>query len=305
MLAFAVLHAGIALLKPVTWQSLVAGLSIDLRYLLYFCLVYVFLALYPRYKQQFITIGIAGALVVLVGVVAFGMKYGRTVRDQRRRWLHAFLAVGSIIALWVSYSRSAWIGAAVGILTAVGARYGKHLDAKKWSIVAVITALLVVGSLLLKDSSFFRTVILHDSPTTGATVDSNTAHAASLGDGFNRMLAQPLGTGVGSTGSASLMGGEPLIIENHYLFVAHEVGWLGLGLFISIMIVTLRRLWARRADWLALTLFGSGIGLSVVGLLLPVWVDDTVSIIWWGMAAVVLAKGETHGTTNKKATRTA
>jgi hypothetical protein len=71
------------------------------------------------------------------------------------------------------------------------------------------------------------------------------------------------------------------------------------------MIVTLRRLWARRADWLALTLFGSGIGLSVVGLLLPVWVDDTVSIIWWGMAAVILAKGEMHGTTNKKATRTA
>ncbi len=362
MLAFAVLHGGIALLKPVTWQSLVAGLSIDLRYLLYFCLVYVFLALYPRYKQQFITIGIAGALVVLgftclqlvlphdalkylgyssatiepyitvdknpdfvrfnstlrgpnplgayalivlVGVVAFGMKYGRTVRDQRMRWLHAFLAVGSIIALWVSYSRSAWIGAAVGILTVVGTRYGKHLDAKKWSVVAVFTVLLVVGSLLLKDSSFFRTVILHDSPTTGATVDSNTAHAASLGDGLNRMLAQPLGTGVGSTGSASLMGGEPLIIENHYLFVAHEVGWLGLGLFISIMIVALRRLWARRADWLALTLFGSGIGLSVVGLLLPVWVDDTVSIIWWGMAAVVLAKGETHGTTNKKATRTA
>ncbi|MFZ1488196.1 MAG: hypothetical protein WAS74_04230, partial [Candidatus Saccharimonas aalborgensis] len=65
MLAFAVLHGGIALLKPVAWQSLVAGLSIDLRYLLYFCLVYVFLALYPRYKQQFITIGIAGALVVL------------------------------------------------------------------------------------------------------------------------------------------------------------------------------------------------------------------------------------------------
>ena len=362
MLAFAVLHGGIALLKPVAWQSLVAGLSIDLRYLLYFCLVYVFLTLYPRYKQQFITIGIAGALVVLgftclqlvlphdalkylgyssatiepyitvdknpdfvrfnstlrgpnplgayalivlVGVVAFGMKYGRTVRDQRIRWLHLFLAVGSIVALWVSYSRSAWIGAAVGILTVVGTRYGKHLDAKKWSVVAVFTVLLVVGSLLLKDSSFFRTVILHDSPTTGATIDSNTAHAASLGDGLSRMLAQPLGSGVGSTGSASLMGGEPLIIENHYLFVAHEVGWLGLGLFISIMIVTLRRLWARRADWLALTLFGSGIGLSVVGLLLPVWVDDTVSIIWWGMAAVVLAKGETHGTTNKKATRTA
>lgn len=359
MLAFAVLHGSIALLKPIAWPALAAGLSIDLRYLLYFCLVYVFLTLYPRYKRQFIITGIAGALVVigftclqfvlphdilkylgyssatiepyitvdknpdfvrfnstlrgpnplgayalvvLVAVIAFGMKYGRTLRDQRRRWLHAFLAVGSIVALWVSYSRSAWIGAAVGVLTVIGVRYSKQLDTKKWSLLAAVIAVLAVGGLLLKDSSFFKTVILHDSPTTGATIDSNAAHAASLGDGLSRLLSQPLGSGVGSTGSASLMGSEPLIIENHYLFVAHEVGWLGLALFIGIMIVVLRRLWIRRADWLALTLFGSGIGLSIVGLLLPVWADDTVSIVWWGMAAVVLAKGETHGTTNKKAT---
>jgi hypothetical protein len=49
------------------------------------------------------------------------------------------------------------------------------------------------------------------------------------------------------------------------------------------------RLWRKRSDWLALGVFAGGISLAIIGLLLPVWVDDTVSIIWWGMAAIALA----------------
>jgi hypothetical protein len=41
-------------------------------------------------------------------------------------------------------------------------------------------------------------------------------------------------------------------------------------------------------DWLALGVFASGIGLAIVGIFLPVWTDDTVSIIWWGLAALAL-----------------
>ena len=123
--------------------------------------------------------------------------------------------------------------------------------------------------------------------------------------GTAKMLASPLGSGVGSTGSASLYGDAPVIIENQYLFTAHEVGWLGLGLFVVIFTIIMIRLWKLRQSWKALAVFASGAGLTVIGLLLPVWVDDTVSIIWWGLAAVVLAEGGVRGkTTNQKAKRT-
>jgi len=71
--------------------------------------------------------------------------------------------------------------------------------------------------------------------------------------------------------------------------------------------MVLARLWSKRSDWMALAAFSSGIGLIVVGLLLPVWADDTVSIVWWGLAAVILADGKgTNGkATNKKTKRTA
>ena len=70
--------------------------------------------------------------------------------------------------------------------------------------------------------------------------------------------------------------------------VAHEVGWLGLLLFAGLFYAVLRLLWCHRSDWLALGVFASGIGLAVIGLMLPVWADDTVSIVWWGLAAVSL-----------------
>ena len=53
--------------------------------------------------------------------------------------------------------------------------------------------------------------------------------------------------------------------------------------------VVLKRLWQRRRDWLALSVLASGIGIAVASLFLPVWADDTVSIVWWGLAGVALA----------------
>ena len=66
-------------------------------------------------------------------------------------------------------------------------------------------------------------------------------------------------------------------------------------LFVEVM----RRLWQRRVGALALGTFAAGCGLAVIGLLLPVWTDDTTSIVWWGLAAVAIAtevKGGRHAT---------
>jgi hypothetical protein len=144
------------------------------------------------------------------------------------------------------------------------------------------------GLYLGRHTTFVSNVILHENPVVGSSLNSNQGHISSLQDGVNRLLTQPFGDGVGTTGSASLSTDAPLIIENQYLFVAHEVGWLGLALFVMITIGIFARLWQRRGDWLALSVLTSGLGLLVIGLLLPVWVDDTVSIVWWGLAGLAI-----------------
>jgi hypothetical protein len=208
---------------------------------------------------------------------------------RREEVLAGVLAAGSVIALWVSYSRSAALAAlaAIGIVLIVV--YGKRVSKTIWLSIA-IAGLVLLGSIVaLKDTQFVSQVILHEDPHEGNDTNSNDGHAESLIDGARRMAMQPLGAGIGSTGSASLFTDEPVIIESQYLFVAHETGWLGVALYLTITYVVLKRLWYRRAQWLALGVCASGIGLAIAAFFLPVWVDDTVSIIWWGLAAIALA----------------
>jgi general stress protein CsbA len=348
---FAALHL---LLVTVLYQgvaSTAAGLSIDLRYFLFFSLVYVAVKLFPQYRRRFVQVGVVGACVV-VGFAALQLflprdvlsyiGYGKTtiqpyltvdknpefIREnstlrgpnplgayagivlcclaafwvRKKEWLfaqssrrlgYAVLAACAFVALWVSYSRSALVAGIFGVLLVGAVSVARKLSRKAWIASAAILAALVGGLVMTKGSDFVSNVILHENPSGGSSVSSNDDHVESLVTSWNRFVHQPLGDGVGSTGSASLFSGTHDVIENQYLFVAHEAGWLGLLLFLVISGMVLMRLWKRRQDWLALGVFASGAALALIGLLLPVWVDDTVSIIWWGMAAIAL--GGTYG----------
>jgi chromate transport protein ChrA len=84
------------------------------------------------------------------------------------------------------------------------------------------------------------------------------------------------------------------ISENYYLQIGQEVGWLGLGLFVAIVIMVGHSLWRLRHELLARTLFVSLIGISVVALVQHVWVDDTLALLWWGFAGTALAVKPSH-----------
>lgn len=348
-LVFAGLHfvmmSVFGLLERVGLPHAGAGLLIDLRFVLYFVLVYGTIRLLPQYKKVFLWVFGIGAVVVMsfallqvfvlprdalshigysrdtiapyllvddnpalvrinstlrgpnplgayaVIVLAIVAAIAIKCKLRWRDWLLiGVAALAGGVTLGVSYSRSSLIGAAVALaivaIVPLTARLRRRVG------LSLAAAALVLGGLTLvfRDSYFVTNVILHDNPTTGAQIDSNTAHVDSLIDGTERMIRQPFGAGVGSTGSASLGSGNSLIIENHYLFVAHEVGWAGLALFVWLFVEVMRRLWQRRSDVLTLGVFASGVGLAIIGLFLPVWVDDTVSVVWWGLAGLVAGR---------------
>lgn len=232
----------------------------------------------------------AYAMIVLSACTAYVLMLWRKLSWKRACLVAACMALAGI-ALWYSYSRSA-LGASILALAIIGAcMYGRRIPVKAWisaGAVAVAACIIVLANW---NSTFVQNVLLHTNPEDGSVTQSNEEHWESLIDGSMRALEQPLGAGIGSTGSASLMGDGPgLIIENQFLFIAHEVGWPGLALFLVIFGTVLWRLWLRRSEWLALGMFASGIGCAAIGMLLPVFVDDTVGIVWWGLAAIALAK---------------
>lgn len=344
--AYGLVHLAMIPLFDLPFEAVVAGMFIDLRYVLFFALVYVAIRLYPQLYRPFLWTFFAGAALVIgfailqVTILPYDvLKYlgysqgtivpfmtvdenihyirinstlrgpnplgvyavitlavavtawvaRRRVLQPREQVLLGILAAGSVVAVAASYSRSAAVAAAVAIGIIILVVYGGKTRRWMWLSAAVLA--LAVGGLTYayRDTQFVSQVILHEDPEEGNDINSNDGHAESLAIGTERMLRQPFGAGVGSTGSASLLTDDPLILENQYLYVAHEAGWVGLALFITIIYLVLQALWQRRGWWLALAVFASGIGLSIAALVLPVWADDTVSIIWWGLAALALA----------------
>ena len=78
---------------------------------------------------------------------------------------------------------------------------------------------------------------------------------------------------------------------------------MGFVLFMVIYVLVLHGLWQQRQQWYVVGLWASGVGLAFVGVVLPVWADDTVSIVWWGLTAAVCSKnynGEIYGISHKK-----
>lgn len=347
IVAYALLHLVVAALLPRDTWAMLAGLAIDLRYVLLFVLIYILMRLTPGWRRWLVYVTSAGAALVAVFAVVQTLlprdflthlgyskatiapyltvdenqdfvRFSSTLRGpnplgaymtivlasvaallgygklalRRRAVLLAtgLLVAASLVALWVSHSRSAWLGAVIAVVIVLSVALRRLLTRRVFMVVGALLVLGVGGLIALRHTSFVSTVFFHESPTTGAHISSNEGHVTSLEIGLMQTLTQPFGVGIGSTGSAALYGTTPggIIIENQYLFVAHEAGWLGLALFVMIYIILMRRLWRLRADWLGLGVFASGIGLAVVGLLLPVWVDDTVALVWWALAAVVL-----------------
>jgi len=233
----------------------------------------------------------AYAVIVISLLAAALVKKRFQDYDWKKGGLIGLLALCSLVALWISYSRSALIGGVMAVGLVVGITIVRQLSKRVWITLSIVAC--VLGSLLIagQNSTFVSNVLLHENPMGGSAISSNDGHIESLQTGFNRLIRQPFGAGIGTTGSASLHGNSPIIIENQYLFIAHESGWLGLGLFVILFTLIMFRLWKTRQDWLSAGVFASGIGLSLIGLLLPVWVDDTVAIVWWGLAAIALSEG--------------
>lgn len=358
---YTVLHLLMAAALLTGPTATLAGLAIDLRYVVFFVLVYVCLYLAPFYRKRFLQVAGVGAVIVVgfgvlqlflpadilkyigygkntiqpyltvdenpdyirinstlrgpnplgayavivLSLLAAAIVKGKVALRRSKEMVYIGLGlVSTMLVLWVSYSRSALlaVGAALGIVVLIAGR--QWLSRRVWIIGCVLLCALAGGIIVGREHSLVTNVILHENPDGGSAVSSNDGHLESLKIGTQRMVRQPVGAGIGSTGSASLFTEEPLILENQYLFIAHEVGWLGLGLFIALFCLICRRLWHSRRDWVSLGVFASGSGLALIGLLQPVWVDDTVAIIWWGLAAIAIASGGQHvrRTTKQKTT---
>lgn len=236
---------------------------------------------------------LGGLMVVYIALIAAYVVRKRAGLTATRLGVSIGAVAASIAVLFASFSRSAYAAAIVAPLVAV--MTSQRLSKRVVAVVVGSVVMMGVVLAIVSSTSWFSNVVLHVNPTSTVASKSDSAHLASLKSGAAHITSMPFGGGIGSTGSASLYDhnqSNDFIVENEYFFVAHESGWVGLILFVLLFGGTLVALYRRRANWVALGTFAAGIGLVIIGVLLPVYTDDTLAIVWWALAgaAVVAPK---------------
>lgn len=210
----------------------------------------------------------------------------------KRNWRQALFLLGSLVVLFYSFSRSAWIGAALSIVIILMISVKSKKTKKVIAITTTILLLLcAISFAALHNNSSFQNFVFHTQSNSSIKSTSDQGHASALETGLKDLLHHPLGRGPGSAGPESIYNtGHPQrIAENFYIQIGQEIGWLGLFLFALINFGVGYLLWLRRSDPLALSLFASLIGLTFINMLSHAWADDTLAYVWWGLAGIAMA----------------
>jgi O-antigen ligase len=235
-------------------------------------------------------------LVVIIGLVAARLR----ARALSRRWVLSGWLVLSVICLWFTYSRSAYLG----VMLALGVVAVLNLPRHHWRRLAMVAAtglvLVVLGVVSLRNNNIVQNSLFHSDETSRSALSSNSKRASALQQGLSEVVHEPLGRGPGTAGPASTRNTHPArIAEDYYLQIGQEVGWIGLALFLAIVVMTGKLLWRQRHDWLARGLLASLVGLSLVNLLSHAWADDTLGLLWGGLAGMVVGS-DILGVSNKQ-----
>lgn len=200
-----------------------------------------------------------------------------------------------LLALFLTFSRSAWLGAAVALGLVIWWQLSQRKPqlARRFLLISGIVAVgFIATGWSLRNTAFFQQYIIHSNPTEQvADLDSNDYHDLLLRQGLEGVRAEPLGHGPGTAGLVSIQNpGGGQLTENYYVQIAYEVGVIGALLFVSFNVwlyVLIRRL--GQSDAPAVVLCASFWGYAVTNMLLHTWSNEAVAAQWWLLGGMALA----------------
>lgn len=210
----------------------------------------------------------------------------------QRNWRQGVFLAAALAVLFFTFSRSAWAGAALSVIIIL---FLSRLSRQSQTIALAVTGSLVliaaVIAISFRHDMGFQNFVFHTQTHSAVPTTSDQGHFTALKAGLSDLRQHPLGDGPGTAGPASVYNDHPAqIAENYYVQIGQEVGWLGLAMFILINVGVGYLLFLRRADPLALSLFASLIGLTLINMLSHAWADDTLAYIWWGLAGIAMVQ---------------
>lgn len=207
--------------------------------------------------------------------------------DIRKQYRCA-IGITLIAGILLTFSRSAWLG----LVALSGFYFFQKMNLKDIKKHLLVAAAIIAGLGLafsaLSQTHFGSNLLLHQNKdqSNGAT----NKRVEIYKENFTRILHEPIGKGSGYTNYGGRIGQESSYIgstENSYLQVGLELGWIGIALFVSLLYYTHKacKSFPKKHRLVFISLLSC---ILMVGLFIPIWTDEVVSLTWWGLFGVAL-----------------
>ncbi|KKU80475.1 MAG: hypothetical protein UY05_C0006G0009 [Candidatus Peregrinibacteria bacterium GW2011_GWA2_47_7] len=225
-------------------------------------------------------------LVFLAGAVWFSSFKEISILRYKNNLL-ATIAISLLLTL----SRSAWIGFMAAVGMAVVVFYGdeiKNSIKKRRAMLMVVMVSMVIMAVAALTIPSVRHAIIRPGSTSGHFQNAYIA--------TERMWKHPFGEGLATVGPASSYfhkPGEAFHPENWYLQVGIEMGWIGMALFLAIIVLMAQRLFKERLKMSAgvplgkIALFGL-CGIAIAGLFLHSFEDAPTTLLIFSVIGMAL-----------------
>jgi hypothetical protein len=214
----------------------------------------------------------------------------RMFSGRRPRPAVVVSTVAIAAAIAVTLTRSAVLGAVV-VAWAAFAVAASRRSAGRVRLGFVLAAAAVLFAPLAGSTA----LVQRTSQAVQGTDPSAQGHLASLRTGVETLVHHPLGEGLGTQpdiGRRFAVSGT-VTSEDYYLGLGVELGVLATVLFVGTLVTLLRALRRRsrcpgQVGSFAAAMWCAGWGLAVGALFLHVWLDVTLALTFWGLAALAL-----------------
>jgi O-antigen ligase len=220
-------------------------------------------------------------------------------RNHQKRLLYGGALIAELVAVYLTFSRSAWAGTAVIIALVIWWQYRAWFTRqlqRYWPIVLVLF-IVVCGFAYTQRNN---PILTHQTSEQVGSKDSNQYHLFFVEQNLKFIREDPFGHGPGTAGLASIhnpAGAD--LTENYYLQIGYELGILGLAFFIAMQILLYIKLWPERHSHLGLVLLTSFWAYLLINMLLQEWDNEAVAVQWWLLAGLVLGHSVTHNKGSK------